>query len=127
MNFTTPCNEINSMSQSFLPRYNTMQAEHYKKSPKNLHDSSQKLIITLRVKVYFVRFQVLTAANTKMAVCWAVAPRGLVEIYRAPTGTCFLHQGDLIARLHGATTRRNTAIGVYFVDVSLQGFSVVWT
>jgi hypothetical protein len=35
-----------------------------------------------RVNFIFVRFVVLTAASTKMAVFWVVAPCSLVEVYR---------------------------------------------
>jgi hypothetical protein len=42
----------------------------------------------------FVRFQVLTEANMKMAVVWVVAPYRLVEVYwRFRGASCFLHQG----------------------------------
>jgi hypothetical protein len=42
----------------------------------------------------FVRFQVLTAASTKMAVFWDVAPCSLVEVYRLFRGACCLHHQD---------------------------------
>jgi hypothetical protein len=38
-----------------------------------------------------VRFQVLTAASTKMAVFWVVAPCSLVEVYRRFSGAWCLH------------------------------------
>jgi hypothetical protein len=42
-----------------------------------------------------VRFQVLTAADMKMAVFWVVAPCSLVEVYRRFRGACCRHhQGD---------------------------------
>jgi hypothetical protein len=43
----------------------------------------------------YVIFQVLKAANMKMAVLWVVAPCSLVEVYRRFRGACCLyHQGD---------------------------------
>jgi hypothetical protein len=49
-----------------------------------------------------VRFEVLTAVSTKMAVFWVVAPCSLVEVYQRFRGPCCLHhQGD-----HRPTTRR---------------------
>jgi hypothetical protein len=42
-----------------------------------------------------IRFQVLTAVGTKMAVFWVVAPCSLIEIYQHFRGPCCLqHQGD---------------------------------
>jgi hypothetical protein len=42
-----------------------------------------------------VRYEVLTAANIKMAVFWVVAQCSLVEIYRRFRGAyCLRHQGD---------------------------------
>jgi hypothetical protein len=39
----------------------------------------------------FVRFEVLTAVSTKMAVFWVVAPCSLVEVYLRFRGPCCLH------------------------------------
>jgi hypothetical protein len=45
---------------------------------------------------YEVRFEVLKAVRTKMAVFWVAAPCSLVEVYQRFRGTCCLHhQGDL--------------------------------
>jgi hypothetical protein len=42
-----------------------------------------------------VRFEVLTAVSTKMAVFWVVAPCSLVEVYQRFRRPCCLHhQGD---------------------------------
>jgi hypothetical protein len=46
-------------------------------------------------KVLRVRFQVLTAASTNMAILWIVAACSLVGFYRRFRGSCCLHhQGD---------------------------------
>jgi hypothetical protein len=43
-----------------------------------------------------VRFEVLTAVSTKMAVFWVVAPCSLVEVYQHFRGPCCLHhQGSM--------------------------------
>jgi hypothetical protein len=49
-----------------------------------------------------VKFEVITAANMKMAVFWVVDPCSLVEVYRRFRGACCLNH-------HGATTQK-TAI-----------------
>jgi hypothetical protein len=42
-----------------------------------------------------VRFQVLNAANMRMAVFWVVTPCSLIKFYRRFRDTCCLHQlGD---------------------------------
>jgi hypothetical protein len=38
-----------------------------------------------------VRFEVLKAVSTKMAVFWVVAPCSLVEVYQRFRGPCYLH------------------------------------
>jgi hypothetical protein len=49
-----------------------------------------------------VRFEVLKAGNTKMAVFWTVAPCSLVEVYRHFRDACCFHrQGDLDSRPDG--------------------------
>jgi hypothetical protein len=37
-----------------------------------------------------VRFEVLTAVSTRMAVFWVVAPCSLVEVYQRFRGPCYL-------------------------------------
>jgi hypothetical protein len=45
--------------------------------------------------ISIVRFEVLTAVSTKMAVFWVVAQCCLVEVYRRLRGPfCLHHQGD---------------------------------
>jgi hypothetical protein len=55
--------------------------------------------------IWYVRYEVLTAANMRMAVFWVVAPCSLVEVHRRFRRACCLHhQGD---RPDYQTTRRN--------------------
>jgi hypothetical protein len=61
------------------------------------------LNISVFVRVLFnsVRFQVLMAANTKMTVCWDLAPCSLVAVYRRFGGAYCSHyqDGEKAARL----------------------------
>jgi hypothetical protein len=51
--------------------------------------------VTSMLNRTLVRFQVLTAASTKMAVFWDVAPCSLVDVDRCLRGAYCLHlQGD---------------------------------
>jgi hypothetical protein len=85
-----------------------------RKVQKNLQDPAQTLFITQYVKVYFVRFQVLTAENKKMDVFWVVAPCSLVENYRIFRGACcFHHQGDLVAFMLEAASTSETSVIFY--------------
>jgi hypothetical protein len=61
--------------------------------------------------------EVLTAASTKMAVFWVVAPCRLVEVYQRFRGPCCLHhQGnDYSSRLHGATTQKTTIFVIFLL------------
>jgi hypothetical protein len=47
--------------------------------------------VTVRIGRDYVRFEVLTAVSTKMAVFWVVAPCSLVEIYHRFRGPCCVH------------------------------------
>jgi hypothetical protein len=61
--------------------------------PRIYEEFGRKMQITNRNKK--VGFEILTAASTKMAVFWVVAPCSLVEVYRRFRGPCCLHhQGD---------------------------------
>jgi hypothetical protein len=63
---------------------------------------SKKIVILVKeglkhfhVKLSYVRFHVLKAVSTKMAVFWVVAPCSLVEVYQRFRRTyCLHHQGD---------------------------------
>jgi hypothetical protein len=46
------------------------------------------------MKSFLIGFEVFTAASTKMAVFWVVAPCSLVEVHQRFGGTfCLHHQG----------------------------------
>jgi hypothetical protein len=51
-----------------------------------------------KIDVYFVRFQVLTVGNMKMAAFWDIAPCSLVEAHGCFRGAyCLQHQNDYMA------------------------------
>jgi hypothetical protein len=52
-------------------------------------------LVIFRSSCYFMRFQVLTAANVKFKVLWNVAPCSHIEVGRHLRSACCLHhQGD---------------------------------
>jgi hypothetical protein len=64
---------------------------------KVISDSLQRDIscgIIFAKTSFYLRFQVLAAANMNMAVFWVVAPCILAEIHRHFRDSSCLHQGD---------------------------------
>jgi hypothetical protein len=51
----------------------------------------EKMRKVMTKNMNIVEFEVLTAASTKIAVFWVVAPCSLVEVHRRFRGTCCLH------------------------------------
>jgi hypothetical protein len=58
-------------------------------------ESLKKAQSNLPIEVYYVRFQVLTAASMKFRVFWDVAPCSLVGVdQRFTDAYCLHHEGD---------------------------------
>jgi hypothetical protein len=65
----------------------------------------------ITIPYMLMKFQVLTAANLKVAAFWDVAPSSLVEVDRRFVDAyCLHHQGD--ERLHGVASCKSVSFAV---------------
>jgi hypothetical protein len=89
LKLNTPRHELINFLAAFWtePRARTLQ----KRSFADTTQIKKKTFIIVDWNIFWVRFQVLMAANMKMAVFWTVALCSLVEVYRRFRGSCCLH------------------------------------
>jgi hypothetical protein len=73
------------------------------------HSSEPIQLVIFHAQHIKYRFQVLTAASMKMAVCWDVVPCGLVEFYRRFRGVA----RSIIALIMESASTSETSLNFY--------------